>query len=61
MQQHVRGEDILHGDTLYSIKRKIYKTVCAELHFANVTFNKMARIFYGICNLYFICDAVGLL
>ena len=56
-----RGQDILHGDTLHSIKRNIYKTVCAELLFAKVTFNKMVMIFYGICNFYFICEAVGLL
>jgi len=25
------SQNILHGDTLYNIKRKKYKTVCAEL------------------------------
>jgi hypothetical protein len=34
-------QNILHGDTLYNIKRKKYKTVCAELEFALVTFDRM--------------------
>jgi hypothetical protein len=34
-------QNILHGDTLYNIKRKKYKTVCAELEFAMVTFDRM--------------------
>jgi len=33
-------QNILHGNTLYSIKRKKYKTVCAELPFAKVTFDR---------------------
>ena len=32
-QQH--SQNILHVDVLYNIKRKKYKTVCAELSFAN--------------------------
>jgi len=28
-------QNILHGDTLYNIKREKYKTVCAELAFAS--------------------------
>ena len=34
-------QNILHGDTLYNIKRKKYKTVCAELEFALVIFDRM--------------------
>jgi hypothetical protein len=34
-------QNILHGDTLYYIKRKKYKTVCAELEFALVIFDRM--------------------
>ena len=34
-------QNILHGDTLYNIKRKKYKTVCAELEFAMVIFDRM--------------------
>jgi hypothetical protein len=36
---------ILHGDILYNIKRKKYRTVCAESLFANVTFDRMVMIF----------------
>ena len=32
-QQHIL-KNILHVDVLYNIKRKKYKTVCAELAFA---------------------------
>ena len=28
------SQNILHGDSFYNIKRKKYKTVCAELAFA---------------------------
>ena len=31
-QQHI-GQNILHVDVLYNIKRKKYQTVCAELAF----------------------------
>jgi hypothetical protein len=44
------SQNILHGDTLCYIKRKKYKTVCADL----------VMIFYRICNFLFICYAVGL-
>ena len=30
----VHSQNILHVDALYNIKRKKYKTVCAELAFA---------------------------
>ena len=54
-------QNILHVDALYNIKRKKYKTVCAELAFAKVTFDRMVMIFYRTCNVFFICYAVGLL
>jgi hypothetical protein len=38
------SQNILHVDALYNIKRKKYKTVCAELAFANVTFDRMVMI-----------------
>jgi len=59
-QQHI-VKNILHGGILYNIKRKEYKTVCAELAFAKVTFDRMVMIFYRICAFFFICYAVGLL
>jgi hypothetical protein len=31
------SQNILHVDALYNIKRKKYKTACAELAFAKVT------------------------
>ena len=34
------SQNILHGDTLYNIKRNKYATVCAELAFAKVTFTE---------------------
>ena len=34
--------------TLGSIKIKRYKTVCAELSFAKVTFDKLTMILYGL-------------
>jgi len=33
-------QNIVHGDTLYNIKRKKYKMVCAELPFTKVTLDK---------------------
>jgi hypothetical protein len=39
------SQNILHVDALYNIKRKKYKTVCAELPFAKVTFDRMVMIF----------------
>ena len=55
------SQNILHVDVLYNIKRKKYKTVCAELAFAKVTFDRMVMISYRTCNVFFICYAVGLL
>ena len=61
VKQTAHSWNILHVDALYSIKRKKYKTVCAELTFAKVTFDRMVMIFYRTCNVFFICYAVGLL
>jgi hypothetical protein len=36
----VHSQNILHVDALYNIKRKKYKTVCAELAFDKVTFDR---------------------
>jgi hypothetical protein len=56
------SQHILYVDALYKIKIKKYKTVCAELAFAKVTFNRMVMIFvYRTCNVFFICYAVILL
>ena len=55
------SQHILHVDALHNIKRKKYKTVCAELAFAKVTFDRMVMIFYKTGNVFFICYAVGLL
>jgi hypothetical protein len=53
------SQNILHGD---NIKRKKYKTVCAELAFAKVDFDRMVMIFFHrICIFVFIIYAVGLL
>ena len=49
------SQHILHVDALYNIKRKKYKTVCAELTFVKVTFDRMVMIFYRTCNVLFIC------
>ena len=49
IKQNVKNnsrQTILHGDTLYNIKRKKYKTVCAELEFAMVTFDRMVMILF---------------
>ena len=40
------SQSILHVDALYNIKRKKYKTDCAELAFAKVTFERMVMIFF---------------
>ena len=48
-------------DALYNIKRKKYKTVCAELASAKVTLDRMVMIFDKTCNVLLICHAVGLL
>jgi hypothetical protein len=42
------SQNILRGDTLYNIKRKKYKTVCAEMALAKVTLDTMVMIFYRI-------------
>jgi hypothetical protein len=56
------SQNILHGDSFYNIKRKKYKTVCAELAFAKVDFDRMVMIFFHrICIFVFIIYAVGLL
>jgi hypothetical protein len=56
------SQNILHVDALYNIKRKKFKTVCADVVFAKVTFDRMVMIFfYRTCNVFFICYAVGLL
>ena len=39
------SQNISHWDTLYNIKGKKYKTVCAELPFSKVTFDGMTMIF----------------
>jgi hypothetical protein len=55
-------QNFLHVDALYNIKRKKFKTVCADVVFAKVTFDRMVMIFfYRTCNVFFICYAVGLL
>jgi hypothetical protein len=56
------SQNILYVDALHNIKRKKYKTICAELAFAKVTFDRLVMIFfYRTCNVFFICYAVGLL
>ena len=40
-----RSQNILHVDALYNIKRKKYKTVCAELAFVKVTFTEWSCFF----------------
>jgi hypothetical protein len=56
------SQNIFHLDALYNIKRKKYKTVCAEMAFAKVTFERMVMIvFYRTSNVFFICYAVALL
>jgi thioredoxin-related protein len=43
------SQNILHGDTsMYNIKIKDYKTVCAE-----IILDRMVMIFYGICKFLF--------
>ena len=56
------SQNILHVDVLYIIKRKKYNTVCAELAFAKVAFDRMDMIcLLRISNVFCICYAVGLL
>ena len=54
------SQNILHeGYFFFSIKRKKYKKVCAELAFVKVTFDRMVMIFfYRACNflLYLLCS-----
>jgi hypothetical protein len=40
------SQNILHVDVLYNIKRKKYKTVCAELAFAKSQWNSNKYQFY---------------
>ena len=40
------SQSVLHVDALYKIKRKKYKTDCAELAFVKVTFERMVMIFF---------------
>ena len=55
------SQNILHVDVLYYIKRKKYKTVCAELALAKSP-STMVMILHRIYNsFFFICYAVGLL
>ena len=42
----VHSQHILNVDTWYNIKRKKYKTACAELAFAKVTFDRMVMILF---------------
>jgi hypothetical protein len=49
-------QNILHGDTLYNIKREKYKAICAELAFTKVTLDRMVMNFYRICIFFFICN-----
>ena len=51
-----QSQNILHGDTLYNIVRKKYKTVSADLTFAKVTFDRMVVISYRIYNFYLLCS-----
>ena len=39
------SQNIFHVDALYNIKRKKYETVCAELAFAKVTFDRVVMFF----------------
>jgi hypothetical protein len=56
------SQNILHVDALYNIKRKKYRTVCAELAFAKVTLNRMVMIFFNsTCNVFFCLLRIGLL
>ena len=51
-------QNVLHVDTLHNIKRKKYITVCVELAFVKVTFDRMVMILYRICIffLYLLCS-----
>ena len=57
------SQNILHeGYFFFSIKRKKYKKVCAELAFVKVTFDRMVMNFFIELVIFcFICYAVGLL
>ena len=46
------SQNILHVDVLYNIKRKKYKTVCAELAFAKSPSTGMVMILYRTCNCF---------
>ena len=56
------SQNILHVDVLYNIKRKKYKTVCAELAFAKSPSTEWSWFCIELIILFFfICYAVGLL
>jgi len=40
-------------DTLYNILRNKYKTVCAELPFVKVTFDRIDMFFVELCFIYY--------
>ena len=56
------SQTILHGN-IYNIKRQKYKTVCAELVWVKVTFDRIVMIFLieFVFLFLFICYTVGLL
>jgi hypothetical protein len=55
------SQNILHVDVLYNIKRKKYKTACAELAFAKSPSTEWSWFFIELVFFFFICYAVGLL
>jgi len=63
MDKNVKKKTTEQSQNIFNwvnIKRMKYKTVCAELEFAKVTFERMVMIFVnGISHFCFICCAVG--
>ena len=55
------SQNILHVDVLYNIKRKKYKTVCAELAFAKSPSTEWSWFCIELVIFFFICYVVGLL
>ena len=55
------SQNILHVDVLYNIKRKKYKTVCAELAFAKSPSTEWSWFCIELIIFFFICYVVGLL
>jgi hypothetical protein len=55
------SQNILHVDVLYNIKRKKYKTVCAELALAKSPSTEWSWFCIELVIFFFICYAVGLL